>query len=700
MTTAMPAAKPRPRHEPPAPPGRRAATGVPAVAPVRVGADVNDLLIDAARLARQALDADHASIFLCDPMDRLAPAVSVARADDHLLWSRFRSLPPLRLDSIPLDRAALTGSRPIVINDVKASAIVPEGWRAAFDIVSVAIAPLVVADDVRGALVVDYSGVPHEFSEAEVRLLEAMAGPLRYLLGVSEVVEGLRQRQELLDQVTAAGRDLAAARTRHEVLQTGMEAVLAVLGGTSCSVNVVAGDGAVDTVASRGVRQPEPGRHASGDLDDALDGALRAYAEAAGAQVLPARPAPARHEQPVLVPMTDPSDATRAFMVVGRDRFPVPDPACLDAARALAAQTWQAYERAAETARLARRIEFLESVYALADDELLEPDMQQVLQRLAPAVRSTTGAELIDAFLAESAAARVFATPTPNRQLGALLRRWRREPDLAPVMVNDLLVVPMTAGDQVVGVLRVRPGAPDTADPDADGLIVAVAAGIGGVVSRVLLRKRMAENERGLAIAEERERVGRDLHDTLGQQLFALRVELDTIASSVTDKVAAARLRDAVGSVSRANADLRLAIHALSFLEHAKRGLVPSLRTLVRKIADTTEIGLQLRVVGTPIRLHHGAEEALFRVAHEALANVVRHSRASTATLTISFSPERTSLIVRDDGTGMSARSDEQPGLHFGLRTMQRRMEEIGGGLDVSNFRPHGVCLHAWVPVR
>jgi signal transduction histidine kinase len=472
--------------------------------------------------------------------------------------------------------------------------------------------------------------------------------------------------------------------------------VLAVLGGTSGSVNVVADDGGVDTLASRGARQPEPGRHGAHELDETLAAAVRVFEDCGRAQVLPARPGPSRTEQRVLVPMTDRSDAARAFLVVGRERVPVLDPADLDVARSLAAQTWLAYERAAETARLAWRVEFLEAVSALADDALLDTDMEQLLQRLAPAVRATTGAELIDAFLADSAASRVFATPTPNRQLAALIRRWRREPDLAPVVVNDLLVVPMLVEDRVLGVLRVRSGTP--ADPDAEHLILAVASGIGGVVNRALLRRRMAENERGLAVAEERERVGRDLHDTLGQQLFALRVELDSIAAGVTDRATGARLREAVGAVSRANADLRLAIHALSFLEHAKRGLVPSLRTLVRKIADTTDIGLQLRVVGTPARLNHGHEEALFRVAHEALANVVRHSRASTATLTISFSPERTSLIVRDDGTGMSARADEQRGLHFGLRTMQRRMEEIGGGLDVSNFKPHGVCLHAWVP--
>ncbi|HWL34933.1 MAG TPA: GAF domain-containing protein [Frankiaceae bacterium] len=668
MSSVLSTAGTRPRDESQSAPEQRARSLASAATPVRPGPDTNDLLIDAARLSRQALGADHASILLTDPRGRLVPTVSVARKDDQLLWSRFRAMPPLRLDTVPLDRTILTGSRPIVINDVESSAIVPAGWRNAFDIRSAAIAPLVVEGEVRGALVVDYSGVHHEFTEAEVRLLEAMASPIRYLLGVDDVVEAAGRRQALLDVVCAAGRDLAAARTRHEVLQTGMDAVVAVLGATSCSVNVVADDGTIDTLASRGPRQPEPGRHAPGDA--AVPGAQR-------------------------VPM---AESPAAYLLVGRDPLSAPHPGDLDVARALAAQTWQAYERAVETARLDRRIEFLEAVYALAEDALLDSDMEQLLQRLAPVVRATSGAELIDAFLADTAAARAFATPTPNRQLAALIRRWRREPELRPVVVNDLLVVPMVVEDQVLGVLRVRPGTP--AEPDAEHLVLAVASGIAGVVARVLLRKRMAENERGLAVAEERERVGRDLHDTLGQQLFALRVELDAIAATVTDKGVAARLHSTVSAVSRANADLRLAIHALSFLEHAKRGLVPSLRMLVRKISDTTDIGLQLRVVGAPVRLNHGCEEALFRVAHEALANVVRHSRASTATLTISFSPERTSLIVRDDGTGMSARSDEQRGLHFGLRTMQRRMEEIGGGLDVSNFRPHGVCLHAWVPTR
>lgn len=690
MTTAITTAGAPPWEGTPLQRGPRPERTEPGPGDPRPGPDANDALVEGARLARQALGADHASVLLADPLGRLVPAVSVARTEDALLWSRFRAMPPLRIDAIPVPLSIITSPRPIVVNDAESSAIVPEAWRIAFGVRSLAAAPLVSDGVVRGLLVVDFCEQPHEFSESEVRLLEAMAAPLCYLLGVSDVVEAARRRSDLLVRVGAAGRELCAARTRHGVLQTGMAALLDVLGGTECAVHVAAGDG-VGTLASRGARQPDPGRHGVADLDEPTRWALHTLD---GDAVRPAVVAGRGGEQHVLVPMTDADAAQPAFALVTRERGPELTATDLDVARQVAVQVWQAYERAGETARLERRVHLLEAVRALGEDPLLEPDMQRLLERLAPAVRQTTGAEVIDAFLAGSAAARLFSAPVPNRQVTALLRRWARDPEAQPAVVSELLVVPMVVDGDVVGALRVRPGD----DPDAGQLLLAVAAGIGGAVARVIARNRMAEHERGLAVAEERERVGRDLHDTLGQQLFALRVELEGIAASVTDRAAAARLREAVASVTRANADLRLAIHALSFLEHAKRGLVPSLRTLVRKIAETTDIGLQLKVVGTPVRLSNGCEEALFRVAHEALENVVRHSRASTAVVTVSFSPERTSLIVRDDGTGMSARSDEQRGLHFGLRTMQRRMEEIGGGLDVSNFRPHGVCLHAWVP--
>ena len=687
MISAMTAAGARPREES-VPGGPVPDRLVPGQA-VRHEPDVPELLMDAARLARQALGADHASVLLRDSAGRLVPAASVAPTDDLLASSRFRARPPIRCDAIPNGVSGVPENRPIVVNDANSSELVPADWRAAVGVKSAAITPIVVDGVLRGALIVDYCDVPHEFSDNELRLLEAAAGPLRYLLGIVDVSEDAQRRQELVDRVMVAGRELCAARTRHAVLQAGMDAVLDVVGGTACCVHAVTPDG-VDTLASRGPRQPDPGPRPEAELDEVTRAALRA------AEAGPARPVLLGGGAHLVIPMTEADGIEQAILVVtSPSAMTIAD---LDVAAALAAQTWLAHQRAAEAAWLTGRIEFLDVLCAVAGDPAPRSDMQRLLGRLAPAVRAATGIEIVDAFLTDCVAARAFSTPTADRRLAGLLRRWKRATTAQPEVMDDLLVLPIRSNGTVIGALRARPGR--EVGGEVGRLLDDAARAIGDAVGRTLLRLRAAEVERELAVAAERERVGTDLHEALAQQLFALRVELDALAGTVSDRTVAAQLRDAVTVVTRANADLRLAVHAQSFLEQAKRGLVPSLRTLVRKLAATTPISLQVKVVGTPEPIDDGSEQALFRVAHEALANVVSHSRASTATLTVSYSPERVSIIVRDDGTGMSARSDEQRGLHAGLRAMQRRMAELGGGLEVSNFRPHGVCLHAWVPVR
>jgi signal transduction histidine kinase len=653
---------------------------------------VDELLVESVRLARQGLGVDHASLLLLDAERRLVPKVSIAREDDHVLWARFRAMPPLGLDAIPVADAALT-TRVMVIDDVASSDVIPPNWLSAFAVKSAAIAPLVVDGRLRGALIVDHTTAPHVFTEAEVRLLDAMAGPLRHLLRVADTVEASYRRDRLLDDVVNAAGALNAARTPYGVLQTGMEAALAILGAASCSVNVVRDDGDLETVCSRGLRQPEPGRHAAATLAGPLRAALAALGD--GPRLLAddgLSPVP-RPEARVVLPLPA---RRRAFLLVGLSPGAEPEPERLDLAAALCVQAAAAYDRVCDGARLARRVQYLETLHALMEDAAQPLDLQVVLERLAPAVRSGVGGELIDAFLCDAGAARAFAASTPPPRLAAQVRAWRREPEPGPVTLGDLVVVPMLVQGAVDGVLRVRPAEP--LDDDALHLLLAVAAGIGGLVARAQLRKRVAETERDLAVAAERERVGRDLHDTLGQQLFALRMELEGIAATAGDPAVAARLRDAVGTVSRATGELRQAINALSFLEHPKRGLVGSLRALVRELRESSGIDVDLRVTGAA-RAGGPADEALFRVAHEALTNVARHSGATSARVTLRFAAQRTTLVVRDDGRGLPEQAGTGQHLHFGLRTMQRRVAELGGGLDVANAAPSGVRVHAWVPV-
>jgi signal transduction histidine kinase len=275
------------------------------------------------------------------------------------------------------------------------------------------------------------------------------------------------------------------------------------------------------------------------------------------------------------------------------------------------------------------------------------------------------------------------------------MQSWERRCVQRPAHVGDLVVVPMSHDDELVGVLRVRP----VNDRLRDDALLAVASGLAGILARVALRARIADAERDRAIDAERERLGRDLHDTLSQALFGICLNLDECAVASAEPETRERLARLRSAVSQANSEVRQAIHALSFLDRGRDGLVPSLRELVDGHGADGGTLTDLRVTGTPVALPPAREEALYRVAHEALQNVRRHSNASVALVELAYGKDRVSLTVCDDGDGISAAVSDQPGLHFGLRTMRRRMEEVGGGLEVRNAAPRGVLVAAWVGV-
>jgi signal transduction histidine kinase len=340
----------------------------------------------------------------------------------------------------------------------------------------------------------------------------------------------------------------------------------------------------------------------------------------------------------------------------------------------------------------------LDVLYRLAEDAAAVPDFHLVVERLAPAVRTAARAELIDVFLCDAAASRLFGTNTARGTLARLMTRWRRAPRAGVGRDAGLVVVPMLADGALVGVVRVRPLLGVEPAPAEERLLRTVADGLAQLVSRAVLRDRLAAAERELAAADERERIADDLHAALGRTHAAVRAELHALAVAAEDGDLKQRLTALDGAVSRAGAELRQATDALSFLGRRGHGLVPSLRTLVRRVRDEQRLEVTLRLVGRPVPLPPDREEALYRLAREALANVDRHARASYASVTVTFEPDRVGVDVRDNGTGLLARPAGENGLHYTLRSMQRRLADVGGGLRVSNRRPHGVTVSGWVP--
>jgi signal transduction histidine kinase len=221
-------------------------------------------------------------------------------------------------------------------------------------------------------------------------------------------------------------------------------------------------------------------------------------------------------------------------------------------------------------------------------------------------------------------------------------------------------------------------------------------------------RAELAEASRHSGVLAERERLARELHDTVAQgfisvvtQLESAEQVLDADQPGATDQ-ARTRLRTARETARGSLEELRRSVRALrpDLLESAS--LPQALLELVRRWSDEVGIPAELRTTGAPAPLHPDAELALLRIAQEALTNVRRHARASRVVITLSFLDDLVTLDVDDDGVGFAAGGPAEPQLRadggFGLIGMRERLAAAGGTLAIESAPGQGTTIAASVP--
>ena len=227
-----------------------------------------------------------------------------------------------------------------------------------------------------------------------------------------------------------------------------------------------------------------------------------------------------------------------------------------------------------------------------------------------------------------------------------------------------------------------------------------------GQVARQL--NRMAEQlqnllqaRQKLATLEERNRLARDLHDSVKQQIFAVSMQIGATKVLLKRDVNAAevRLNEAEKLVHQAQQELTSLIRELRPVALEGKGLVAALRELATDWTQQTNIVATVRVEGVtgtlpaetlPLTL----EEALFRVAQEALSNVVRHSKATLVQLTLTLTSETVTLSVADNGQGFDPTRHGHLGV--GLLSMQERMKSLGGDVQVESTPGKGARIIAY----
>jgi signal transduction histidine kinase len=269
-----------------------------------------------------------------------------------------------------------------------------------------------------------------------------------------------------------------------------------------------------------------------------------------------------------------------------------------------------------------------------------------------------------------------------------------REYNLAQGIVT-ILVVPMLVATAVVGMIAITFRERRTFPPEDIALAQALAN--QSVLSVQLMR--LSEQSRRAAVIAERNRMARDVHDTLAQGLTGVIVQLeaaDDAAAMGLDREAAAH-RSRAAELARAGLqEARRSVLALrpQALEH--QDLATALNDLVSRMATGNSLLAEFRRRGAPRPLPLSCEEHLLRIGQEALTNALRHARPRRVALDLIFDSGEVRLEVRDDGHGFDPAA---PGDGNGLDGMRARAAAMGGRLTIESAADVGTTVVATLPL-
>jgi PAS domain S-box-containing protein len=200
----------------------------------------------------------------------------------------------------------------------------------------------------------------------------------------------------------------------------------------------------------------------------------------------------------------------------------------------------------------------------------------------------------------------------------------------------------------------------------------------------------------------ERRHIARELHDEIGQALTALKINLQAVQRMANSTSFSPRLTDSIGIVDKTlrqvrNLSLDLRPSMLDDL-----GLFAALRWYSDQQAQRAGLRIQFSATPMEMRLDPALETACFRVAQEALTNVVRHAEAQSVTIELKVTGQVLHLVIRDDGIGFGMeemREHAVAGSSLGLLGMEERASLIGGSVELKTAPGMGTEVHAWFPV-
>ena len=261
--------------------------------------------------------------------------------------------------------------------------------------------------------------------------------------------------------------------------------------------------------------------------------------------------------------------------------------------------------------------------------------------------------------------------------------------------LQSLLVIPLRIGETSIGVLDVvnKEGGFTKDDIRVMSLFTDQAA-------IAIENARLHQQAGRLAVLEERQRIARELHDSVTQSLYSASLYVNAAEMALSKgkiAVAAENLQELRSMTREAMLDMRLLIFELHPPILETEGLVVALQTRLESVEARSGIQTEFNVEEER-RLPLSVEIELYRIAHEAITNVVKHAKAQQVSVYLQFDDDRFRLKVWDNGVGFDSEKTDQSGGR-GLRSIQERAQRINGQLKVESTPGEGTILEVTVEI-
>lgn len=348
-----------------------------------------------------------------------------------------------------------------------------------------------------------------------------------------------------------------------------------------------------------------------------------------------------------------------------------------------------------------------------------EHEVDSVLQRIVDSARELGGAKyaalgipdgegafasFITSGMSDELIEAMGPLPRTHGMLGAMLQsaephltdditadpRFRGWWPRAHPQMRSFLGVPIVARGEVIGAIYLTEKHDGTMFEAADQRLIALLAAHAAIaIENARLHERSAE----LNIVEERNRLARELHDSVTQRLFGVKLAAES-ASTLLERdprAAAVELKRVSDLARGAMEELRAVVFELRPASLEAEGLATVLRKHVEVLRRVSGQTIDLKVCDVP-RLPAACATQILRIAQEALGNAMRHAEAGRIEVRL-YGKEQLVLSVSDDGVGFDPSGPEVRGQRLGLTSMEERATEMGGTLTVTSERGTGTTV-------